>query len=587
MGAPPAGRARLARALERTGRELVESVSRDADLVVSQHTEQPAQGYRLELSPEGATCIAGDSAGASYGLTTLAQQVELAVDSGHPEELPALLIHDAPDFAERGVTIDVARDRRPTLGTLKDWVVRLADWKLNRLQLYMEADFAYKDCEEALADRSPYTTEELRELDAHCRAHHVELVPNQQSFGHLHAWLRHSRWRELAEVPEGLLHPFTRVEEPFSLAAVDPRSLEFVAGLYDQLLGAFGSEWLNVGLDETFDLGQGRSREACSERGTGRVYLEFLRGVHALAAERGKRIQFWGDIVLQHPDLIPELPADATAMVWGYEADFPFAERLPHFASSGLPFQVCPGTSSWNSFGGRHRNALGNLQNATREGLRHGARGILITDWGDRGHLQPYPTPLVGQALGAACAWNVEAGAQLDLEAAGPLLDRHLFEDPSGELSAAALALGTAGDVLGDACENGHALFFATTFAHQPFPHPRIVGVDAAGLARVREHLEQATAGLGRARSRRPDAQLLAQELELARELLQLGEATLRARLAVGHTHGLDELPQETRTDLRARLDTCIGQHRALWPRRFRPGGLDRSVAWLDFLNIR
>ena len=505
-GAPPAGRARLARALERARRELIETGSPDADVVVSEDPERAPQSYRLELGPGGATCVAGDPAGASYGLTTLAQEIELAVDAGHPDQLGALRIEDAPDFPERGVTLDVARDRRPSLDTLKEWVVRLADWKLNRLQLYMEADFAYAGCEEALADRSPYTCDELRELDDHCRAHHVELVPNQQSFGHLHAWLRHPRWRDLAEVPEGLLHPFTREQEPFSLAAVEPRSLDFVAGLYDQLLPAFQSEVLNVGLDETFDLGQGRSREACSERGTGRVYLEFLRAVHALAAERGRRIQFWGDIVLQHPELIPELPPDATAMVWGYEADFPFAERLPHFAASGLPFQVCPGTSSWNSFGGRHRNALANLQNATREGLRHGARGILVTDWGDRGHLQPYPVALVGQALGAACAWNVEAGGQLDLEAVRPLLDRHVFEDPSGELSAAALELGSAGDVLGDACENGHALFFATTFAHEGFPHPRIVGVDAAGLERVREQLQGATAGLARASARRPDA---------------------------------------------------------------------------------
>ena len=78
-------------------------------------------------------------------------------------------------------------------------------------------------------------------------------------------------------------------------------------------------------------------------------------------------------------------------MVWGYEGDYPFEEKLAAFRASGLAFQVCPGTSSWNSVAGRVDNALENVAHAARAGHAAGARGLLATDWGDRGHLQPAP----------------------------------------------------------------------------------------------------------------------------------------------------------------------------------------------------
>ena len=97
-------------------------------------------------------------------------------------------------------------------------------------------------------------------------------------------------------------------------------------------------------------------------------------------------MQFWGDIILEHPQLVPELPRDVFALEWGYEADHPFAEHGALFSKAGIPFYVCPGTSSWNSIAGRTKNALENQLNAARSGLEHGAVGFLNTDWGDNGH---------------------------------------------------------------------------------------------------------------------------------------------------------------------------------------------------------
>src|SRR5262249_7107684 len=161
---------------------------------------------------------------------------------------------------------------------------------------YTEHTFAYRGHEAVWRDASPFTGEEILALDAFCRERHVELVPNQQSFGHLHRWLRHEPYRKLAEVPEGLHHPSALDPEPFSLCPLDPGSLALLEDLYDQLLPHFSSRLFDAGLDETFDLGRGRSAEECRRRGRGAVYLDFLRAVEERVRARGARMQFWGDI---------------------------------------------------------------------------------------------------------------------------------------------------------------------------------------------------------------------------------------------------------------------------------------------------
>jgi hypothetical protein len=59
-----------------------------------------------------------------------------------------------------------------------------------------------------MAQASPMTAEEILRLDAYCRARFVELVPNQNSFGHFEQWLKHPEYRHLAECPDGFEYPW-------------------------------------------------------------------------------------------------------------------------------------------------------------------------------------------------------------------------------------------------------------------------------------------------------------------------------------------------------------------------------------------
>jgi hypothetical protein len=104
------------------------------------------------------------------------------------------------------------------------------------------------------------------------------------------------------------------------------------------------------------------------------------------------------------------------ALDWGYEGNHPFEKEARQFAETGLDFYVCPGTSSWNSLSGRVENMRQNLQEAERAGRIYGAKGYMVTDWGDFGHWQPLAASLPGIILGGNFAMDGVKAAKMDLE---------------------------------------------------------------------------------------------------------------------------------------------------------------------------
>lgn len=540
----------------------------------------PAQGFALRAHEGGLLLEAADLAGVRYGVECLQQIVrQLAPTEAAPFlELPCFSISDWPDFPVRGVMLDVSRTRVPTTARLDQLVRELARLRINQLQLYTEHTFAYRGHEEVWRDASPLTPDEILALDQLCREQGVELIPNQQSFGHLHRWLAHERYRRLAEVPEGIEHAFSRAKEPFGLCASDPASLVFVEELYDQLLPHFTSRQLNVGGDETFDLGLGRSKAECERRGKGRVYLDYLRALEQRVRARGRRMQFWGDIVLQHPELLRELPRDATALEWGYEAGHPFEKNLASFRESGLEFYVCPGTSSWQSIAGRTHNMLANLASAAAEGQRAGARGFLVTDWGDRGHLQQPIASWPGFLASAALSWNASSAGAVAARLP-ELLDAHVFWPQAPGQGALLCELGDAYRITRAESTNGSPLFFLLAFFDQGFPHPRVKNLTREGLLATLEYVMERRVRL---ESRQAEDESAAAELRWTAGMLAFACRFGLARLAAQEGTPVAELPQVERKRLSRELEELVGQYRSLWLATSREGGLTESIGWLE-----
>ncbi|MCH2615506.1 MAG: family 20 glycosylhydrolase, partial [Opitutales bacterium] len=286
----------------------------------------------------------------------------------------------------------------------------------NQLQLYTEHTFAYRNHQTVWENASPLTAEEIQSLDAHCYNRYIELVPNQNTFGHMDRWLRHNAYRDLAECPNGYTHPLLGPLQWGGTLKPNEESIAFIRELYDELLPNFCSNRVNVGGDEPWELGQGWSEKLVKKHGKHRVYINHLLRIHDLVDRRGKTMQLWGDIVLENPELARELPKNCLGNIWGYEANHPFDEQCQVFESSGIPFYVAPGTSAWNSIGGRIQNSLLNIEEACRQAVNHGAKGMLLTDWGDFGHHQ-FPFTSYHAIIGAsALSWNQTSNGEYNLD---------------------------------------------------------------------------------------------------------------------------------------------------------------------------
>ncbi len=554
-------------------------------LTVHRANSLTAGGYVLEITPNAVRARAADDVGERAARATFAQITSLAPRAGVIQSLPACTITDWPAYRTRGAMLDVSRGRIPSIAELGHIAARLAAWKYDHLQIYLEHAFAYVGHEDVWRDASPLTPSEMRSFDDVCASHGIELAPNQQSFGHFHRWLKHARYRDLAEVPEGVEHAFSLDVEPYSLDLGNPRAISLLEDLYDQLLPCFRSRTFNVGLDETFDLGRGRSKDACAARGVERVYLEHLLRVREIVTRRGHRMQFWGDVILQRPELVPELPRDLVALEWGYDAGHPFADHVSRFAAAGLEFWVCPGTSSWQSFGGRIGNALTNLREAARHGARASAAGYLTTDWGDRGHHQPHFVRDWGLFAAAGFAWK--PSVDLDETRLARLLDAHVYGDEAGELGLAAMDLASTAVATGSPATNGSALFFLLAFAPDAFPHPRTPDLTHTGLERADDLAARALARIARSRCRRPDADLLTAEMRFTADVQRWCVRFGLARLDAGAGVPIEGLPKATRRTLAEDLRALEETHARVWLARDRPGGLTESLRWFRRVRAR
>jgi hypothetical protein len=373
-------------------------------------------------------------------------------------------------------------------------------------------------------------------------------------------WLKHPQYQHLAEAIDGAETPWGfRWKGPFSLCPTDPSALDFLRGLYTELLPNFSSRFFNVGCDETFDIGQGRSKLDCDRLGVHRVYLNFIHQVNQLVRSNNRQMMFWGDVILHQPDLIAELPKDVIALQWGYEANHPFDREAEAFAKAGIPFYICPGTSSWNSIVGRTDNAIANLKAAATAANRHGAVGYLNTDWGDNGHLQYQPVSYLGFAAGAAFSWCMQANTDLNFPQA---LNHHAFGDPAGNLGQIAFDLGNLYRICGKENANGSALFrLLVNNPADAFPEK---GMTEQGFNAVEAALDR----IAFTPQQDAELQLITDEFQNAIRMLRLCISIGRRKLNLPQRHEVNR-------------NEIIEEHRRLWLLRNRPGGLEDSAARL------
>lgn len=561
------------------------SVTSAAPTRVRHDPTLPGQGYDLRVDDEGIQLAHADDAGRRYGEQTLAR---LRDADGTAR---AVHVRDWPDVPTRGFLLDVSRDRVPTRETLDRLVSLLATARYNHLQLSFEHAFAYRGHEAVWQSSSPITHDDLRWLDDRCTTEGIELVANQASFGHLARWLDHDQYRARAECPDGVDAAGFRL--PPSVLAPTDDNARFAVELVREQASLLRSGRVNIGCDETFELGRCASAGKAAEIGAIGVYLEHLDRIARPLLDDDCQLLVWGDVVASHPDRIADLPdGEVTYLVWGYDApgapvpsvspavgqvldelgirlDDPteFDARIRPFLDAGVPFWLAPGTSSWNSLIGRLDNGRANLLDAARVAAAHAVPGVLVTDWGDGGHHQPPSASDPPLLYGGAVTWCVETNADLDLAA---VVDREAVDDRTGTIGAVLETIGTVGSRTGVVARNLSPLF-AALFPHQVNLTSGRPDLDA--VTDVLAVLDQARNDLGGAQPGTDDGDIVVEELDVAIGLATHG--TRRLAVDAG-------APALDPNEMHAHLAPLIERYRSAWLARSRPGGLDDSARHLE-----
>lgn len=531
--------------------------------------------YQLEIKDSEIRLCAKNKNALKYGKQTLWQILEYA--EAH-QNFPELDILDFADIERRGFMLDVSRDKVPTMESLYHLIDQLSEWRYNEFQLYTEHTFAYRNHQKVWDNASPLTAEEIRKLDRYAKDRGIDLVPNQNSFGHMENWLKYDEYLDLAEC-ETDCNTIWGKRKRTALAPTNPKSLELMKELYDELLPNFSSKYFNIGGDETVELGLGKSKTLSDKIGKGRVYLDFLEKLNQEVIKNGKQTMFWGDIVLNHPELIKDIPKEMIALVWGYDAGYPFDKNLKQFKDAQLDFYVVPGTSTWRSEIGRNHNAFLNLKEAIIAAKKYGAKGYLVTEWGDYGHFQPKSVSYPAVVLGANYAWNYQEETLDNLEF---LLNHFVFKDATGNTAKALLTLGDAYLKANIPAGNANAFhlmirrFMWTMQGHYQTKH-----LNEKGLLAAEKEIDRGLEILAKAEPASYDAEIILKEVKQAAELAKFGIHLGLARLKTSDK-STAKIPVKKKKELADELEALIKTHKEIWVVRNREGGLKDSAGKLQ-----
>jgi hexosaminidase len=410
-----------------------------------------AEGYVLHTDARGATIVAASDAGMFYGLQTLRQ---LITGAGNQAKLVPVTLRDWPAMRWRGVHDDLSRGPMPTLEYQKRQVRLFSAYKINLYSPYFEHTLAFKSHPLIAPPGGAMTREEVRELVAYAARRHVTIVPEQQTFGHLHHALKLELYAPLAETPHGHV-----------LAPGQRASLALARDLFAEIDSLFPGPFLHLGADETFELGKGQTKPRVDSLGLGPVYAAYVRDIEEALRRPGKQFLFWGDIAIRDTAQIRTLPKHLIAVAWEYAAASRFDRLLKPFRDAGMETWVAPGVSNWNRVYPNFFVALPNIQGFAREGQASGATGFMNTSWDDFGDAI-FEQTWYGILFGASAGWQAGEASIPQFETAFAL---QFHGDTARHLDAAQRHL-AAGHALLTETRAGDAstyLFFVDPFSDE------------------------------------------------------------------------------------------------------------------------
>lgn len=210
------------------------------------------ESYQLTVTTSGATLSAANTLGILHSLETFLQLVETGKDGF---SVPAVIIHDQPRFAWRGLLIDVGRHYIP-VDVLKRNIDGMAAVKMNVLHLHLSDDQGFRveskrfpKLHEMGSDGLYYTQPEIRDLISYARDRGIRILPEFDMPAHSLSWF--VGYPELASTPGTY-----KIDPAAPYTVMDPTKEEtykFLDKFIGEMAKLFPDAYFHIGGDEVGD----------------------------------------------------------------------------------------------------------------------------------------------------------------------------------------------------------------------------------------------------------------------------------------------------------------------------------------------
>ena len=370
------------------GKKFIELTKTD-HLGVSENEDQ---AYRLTVNNNFIRMEATTNTGLFYATQSLKQLFRYSILSNKGEiVIPCMTITDWPNFKVRAWQDDISRGPIVSMDYLKHLIPQMAECKLNAFSLYTEHTFKTK-CHPDIAPTDAFTAEEIKELEDFCKPYHIQIIGNQQCFGHFEEILCNPFYSDLADTK-------------WNLNPAKEETYQFLEDHLKEVAKAYKSPYFNINCDETESLGQGNAKAYVDSIGAEKVYYQHINRVNRMLRPYRKRVMMWGDIADKHPEILDNLDNDIFLIAWSYVGQDDFNDFLQPYVKSGRNYFVAPGVSLSERVWPKHYEFKKNITNLCRDGYKNGAMGVINTCWDDFGESLTN-CALYGLALGAETSWN-------------------------------------------------------------------------------------------------------------------------------------------------------------------------------------
>lgn len=333
--------------------------------------EAQAEGYELIVSDSAITLRADSEVGLFYGMMTLEQILTAALLENEPR-VPCVRILDWPAIEMRGYSEDYGRNQLPTLEDHKRSIRTFARFKMNTYLFFIESDhFEYTFDPDLGKAVDRFTFDELRELVRYAKQYHVEIIPTVELLGHMEETLKHPQYKHLAEIEGGM-----------DLCSTCDDSFELVTKMVNEIAPAFDSPYFHAGLDESFQIGEGRSKEIVERVGIETVIANYYKRMRNLLASHGKTMMMYADIALKYPGCLRELPKDINMMFWEYTPRDHYKD-IDTLHDAGFPVTTLSAMRDWHNLYPVYALAFPNMEVMAKQTYETGSMGHFVSSWGD------------------------------------------------------------------------------------------------------------------------------------------------------------------------------------------------------------